>query len=351
VALDKQLTMRLRRSQLEEPGIRRIRCGRGFRYRDPAGNALDDATLERIRALAIPPAWREVWICPYPNGHIQAVGSDAAGRRQYRYHDAWRRQRDSEKFQRITEFGSCLGKLRSALERDLSLPGLPKERVLALGVRLLDVGMFRIGGEEYAETNDSYGIATLEKRHLRIRGGVASFDYSAKGGKRRQISVTDRLLVDILAQLKSRRGGGNGLLAWRDEHCWIDVSSHDLNSYLKERCGSDFTAKDFRTWNATLHAAVLCAEAAAVESLSASKRRDAAIVREVAELLGDTPAVCRNSYIDPRVFDCLHSGQTIAAAICRLPKPIDLTDAQALPQIERALIAMVSGMQDIVRAA
>jgi DNA topoisomerase I len=342
--------MRLLRSQLHRPGIVRLGCGKGFTYLGPDGTRVRRPDLERIRALVIPPAWRDVWICPSPNGHIQAVGIDAAGRRQYRYHDKWTKRRDGEKFTRMIDFASCLPDLRSKVAADLGLDGLPKSRVLALGIRLLDVGMFRIGGEEYAAEHETYGLATLEKRHVRIRGGEAYFDYSAKGGKRRQIVIADSDIVDVLSQLKRRRGGGSCLLAWREGRRWVDVSSHDVNTYIKEQSSGCFTAKDFRTWEATLLAAVLCAEEPATASPSARQRRVAAIVREVAASLGNTPAVCRKSYIDPRVLDNFYSGDTIAAVVKALVGPIDLAGSH-LFEIERAVISMLDRPSDLMRAA
>jgi DNA topoisomerase IB len=334
--------MRLRRSRLDAPGIRRVRCRRGFRYVAPAGGPVDAATEERIRSLAIPPAWEDVWISPFPNGHIQAIGVDAAGRRQYRYHDAWRARRDAEKFVRILDFARRLPQVRAAVTADLCLSGLPRDRVLALGVRLLDVGMFRIGGEEYAEQHETFGLATIERRHVGIRDGVACFDYPAKGGIRRQIEVSDPVVVELLTALKRRRGGGSGLLAWREEGQWVDVGSHDLNSYLKAHMGEEFSAKDFRTWEATLLAAVLCAGSAGPGSSASARRRNVAgVLREVAASLGNTPAVCRKSYIDPRVFERFECGETIVSALEHLKAPVELSDLKVLQSVETALIAML----------
>ncbi len=256
-------------------------CGAGGASATSRSTAAQSSTrtMERIRALVIPPAWSEVWICPFPNGHVQAVGVDQAGRRQYRYHAAWTKRREEEKFARMVEFARALPELREKVLADLALPGLPKERVLALGTRLLDVGMFRIGGEEYAAEHEAYGIATIEKRHLRIRGGVAHFDYPAKGGKRRQITISDPVIADLLGELKARRGGGPALLVWRDGRQWIDVTSDDLNAYLKAQSGGEFTAKDFRTWDATLLAAALCARADEHLAVGAERRSPTSCVR------------------------------------------------------------------------
>jgi DNA topoisomerase IB len=342
--------MRLRRSDPHRAGISRVRSGKGFTYLGVDRKPVDAETRARIKALVIPPAWTAVWISPFPNGHIQAVGIDAAGRRQYRYHDAWTKRRDGEKFTRMIDFATSLPALRAQVAADLRQGGLPKSRVLALGLRLLDVGMFRIGGEEYAAEHETYGLATLEKRHVRLHDGAAFFDYSAKGGKRRQIVISDPDVVDALAELKGRRGGGSCLLAWRDGRRWVDVSSHDLNTYLKEHTSGGFTAKDFRTWEATLLAAVLCAEAPATNSVSGHQRSVAGVIREVATALGNTPAVCRKSYIDPRVLDGFSAGDTIAAVVKDLRSPIDLQGGQ-LDRIEKAVLAMLARPQDLAAAA
>ena len=214
-------------------------------------------TLERIRELTIPPAWQDVWICPWPNGHIQAVGTDARGRKQYRYHDHWRELRDREKFDRMLEFGRALPRLRRVTNRHLRRPGPTRERVLAGAVRLLDRGFFRIGGENYAEENDTYGLATMQRRHVRLEpGNVIVFDYVAKGGQRRVQSVVDPQVYRLVSELKRRRGGTPDLLAYKDRGRWRDVVSSDVNAYIKDVAGEEFTAKDFRTWTATVLAAV-----------------------------------------------------------------------------------------------
>lgn len=288
-----------------------------------------------------------MWICPWPNGHIQAIGTDAAGRRQYRYHDVWRQERDNEKFAHVLEFATALPGVRRVVGRDLRQPGLPKTRVLALGVRLLEIGMFRVGGEQYAEAHQTYGLATLQKRHVFIHVDKAIFDYSAKGSKQRLLTITDPLAIDIISQLKRRRGGGEEeLLAWQDGKRWVDVRSHDLNGYLKETSGGAFTAKDFRTWDASLLAAVLCAQAEIADSkvtrsIGSRGRRVVAIVREVAAAIGDTPAVCRRSYIDPRIIDRYECGETIAKTVVSLPEKIDLSDINSIRVLERAVIALI----------
>ena len=312
---------RLRRVDCSEPGITRRRRGRGFEYLDANGERIDDEdTLARIRDLTIPPAWSEVWICPVPNGHIQATGIDDAGRKQYRYHDRWRERRDQRKFDQTLDFARALAGLREQVEQDLALEGMPRERVLACAVRLLDRGFFRVGGEEYASDNESYGLATLRKDHVTVSDGAVIFDFPAKSGQRQERRVTDAEMVDPIRAMKRRRGGGPELLAYRDGRRWRDIRSEDINLYVKDAAGGDFTAKDFRTWNGTLLAAVALAVSghAARASKTARKRAKARAAREVARYLGNTPTVARSSYIDPRVFDRFDSGLTIEPAVAGL---------------------------------
>ncbi|HET9214956.1 MAG TPA: hypothetical protein VFN93_09390 [Gaiellaceae bacterium] len=311
---------RLRRSDCSRPGIVRRRRGRGFEYLDEDGTPVDDEdTLERIRELVIPPAWTDVWICPYPYGHIQAVGTDAAGRRQYLYHPDWRKRRDREKFDEMIRFARALPGLRAVAAAHLRKRGLPRERVLACAVRLLDRGFFRIGTEGYAEDNGTYGLATMLRRHVSVgKGGLIRFDYPAKGGKRRAQSVVDPDVYRVVAALRKRRGPG-GLLAYKVDGRWVDVVSDDINAYLKEVTEDSFSAKDFRTWNATVIAAVaLAVSGQAHGSKTGRQRAVARAVKEVAHYLGNTPAVCRASYIDPRVFDRFQDGYTIGGALHEL---------------------------------
>jgi DNA topoisomerase I len=308
---------RLRRVDCSTPGIVRRRRGRGFEYLDADGNRIDDEeALARIRELVIPPAWKDVWICPHPLGHIQAVGTDVAGRRQYLYHQRWRDRRDQEKFDEMIRFARALPDLRRAAAADLRKRRMTRERVLACAVRLLDRGFFRVGGEDYAEANQTYGLATIQKRHVEVGpGGVITFDYPAKGGKRRIQSVVDRDVCRVVRALKARRGGKE-LLAYRNHAGWADVRSEDINDYIKEVTEDGFSAKDFRTWNATVLAAVaLAVSGRAAVSRTARARAIARAVKEVAHYLGNTPAVCRASYIDPRVFDRYRDGYTIGGAL------------------------------------
>ena len=311
---------RLRRVDCSVPGIRRRRSGRGFVYIDPTGDRVTQAeVLDRVRALVLPPAWSDVWICVDPRGHIQATGIDARGRKQYRYHDLWRQRRDQEKFDHMLNFARALPDLRQRVAVDLDCDEMTRDRVLACAARLLDLGFFRIGTEGYAEENQTYGLATMHKRHVRLLGdGTVEFDYVAKSGKRRIQSVVDPEVYAVVETLKRRRGGAPELLCWRRQGSWVDVKSLDINTYVKDATGGDFTAKDFRTWNATMLAAMALAVSAGATSLSARKRAVTRAMKEVAHYLGNTPAVCRSSYVDPRVIDRYHDGETIAASLADL---------------------------------
>jgi DNA topoisomerase I len=270
--------------------------------------------IDRIEALAIPPAWTGVWICADPRGHIQAFGRDARGRRQYRYHDEWRTKRDRAKHDRMLELGRALPRLRRRLRRDLAAQGMGRDRVLACAVRLLELGLFRVGGEPYVDENGSYGLATLRKGHVRAVGAELRFDYPGKGGQRRIVTVGDRQVADVVRALKRRRGGGPELLAFKDQRGhWVDVRSSDINDYLQSALGSEFSAKDFRTWTATILAAV----ALAGEEDADTERRSAVVrvVRRVASVLGNTPAVARGSYVDPRVIERYEDGETVGDAL------------------------------------
>jgi DNA topoisomerase-1 len=326
---------RLRRVDCGDSGFRRRRHGRGFVYLDHDGERIDEPeTLERIKALAIPPAWEDVWICPLPNGHIQATGTDAAGRKQYRYHDDWRARRDAGKFDSMVRFAKLLPAVREQVESDLTLDGMPRDRALACAVRLLDRGSFRIGSEDYAEENETYGLATMRKRHVTVAGDAVVFDYPAKGGQARRQRVIDEQAAEAVGQLLRRRGGGDELLAYKAGRRWQDVRSADINAYLKQASGDDFSAKDFRTWNATVLAAIALAVSGPVAggSRTARKRAIRRAVEEVAHHLGNTPAVCRASYIDPRVFDRFEGGLTIGGVLPELA-----ADAEGWPAVQRVV--------------
>ncbi|HEX3736466.1 MAG TPA: DNA topoisomerase IB [Solirubrobacterales bacterium] len=305
---------RLRRADCSATGIHRRGRGRGFSFEDAEGTPITDAeTLRRIRDLTIPPAWKEVWICPDPLGHIQATGYDEAGRKQYRYHDRWDLRRETRKYAAMRKFAAALPKLRRAVRRDIELEGMPRERALATAIRLLDLGFFRIGGEEYAETNESYGLATIRREHVHREGEEIVFDFPAKSNRRRIQAIGDEPAIAALEAMRRRRGGPDDLLAWRQGRRWRDVRSGDVNDYIQATIGPEFSAKDFRTWSGTVLAAAALAGEEKPASDAAAKRTIAGAVKTVAAALGNTPAVCRRSYIDPRVFDRYRDGETIDA--------------------------------------
>ncbi|MHA6511269.1 DNA topoisomerase IB [Tessaracoccus sp. Z1128] len=310
--------MRLRRADPRVPGYTRRRRGTGFSYRDAEGRALGPEQLERIRALAIPPAWGEVWICPHPNGHLQAVGTDDAGRRQYLYHPEWRRRRDRSKFQRVAAAAAELPAARRRITRDLAREGMPLERAAATAVRLLDVGYFRIGNDAYSDAHGSFGLTTLERRHVRRRGDTLVFRFVGKSGVEHTVEVDDPAAVAVLDRLRRRRDESPRLLAYRVDHTWRDLTSTAVNSYLRDLFGGAVTAKDFRTWHATVIAATVLAESDEPGgSVTSRKRAIREAVAEVARYLGNTPTVARTSYIDPRVIDAYDAGVTIGEAVRR----------------------------------
>ena len=339
---------RLRRVDCSAPGISRRRAGRGFYYIDADGRRVTDAeVLARIRALAVPPAWRDVWICPHPLGHIQAIGTDARGRKQYRYHDRWRARRDREKFDHMLEFARALPTIRQVAAGHLAQEGLTRQRVLACAVRLLDLGFFRIGTEGYAEENQTYGLATIRKGHVKVSGEMVTFDYTAKNGKRRIQSVVDGEVLAVVVELKARRGGGPELLAYRRDGRWHDVKSADINAYIREATGGDFSAKDFRTWNATVLAAVALAVSTGVaRSVSGRKRAISRAMKEVAEYLGNTPAVCRASYVDRRIVDLYTAGETVLPALQALDEETGTGGLSTHGSIESAVLDLLCGDRD-----
>jgi len=303
----------------------------------------DLRTLARIKALVIPPAWEDVWICADPQGHIQAIGTDAAGRRQYRYHDLWREQRDQEKHDRVLEFGAALPRIREVVCRHLEGRGLTRDRVLAAAIRLIDLGFFRPGGEEYAGENGTFGLATILKEHVTLSHGQLVFEYLAKGAKHREQAVAEEQVGAVVRSLRRRRSGGDQLLAYRSGLRWHDVSAADINDYLREVSGGDYTAKDFRTWHATVLAAVgLAVSEGASGSDAARKRAIARVVREVADYLGNTPAVARASYIDPRVIGLYEDGSTIASVLGDLGKDRDFGDLATWGRAETAVVKLLA---------
>ncbi len=292
----------------------------------------------RIRALVIPPAWEDVWICPHPNGHIQAVGTDAAGRKQYLYHTRWRERRDDEKHRRVVELAALLPEFRERVEADLKSSGLTERRVLAGALRMLDRGVFRTGGEEYAEDNGSRGVATLLRGDVEIHDGALRFSYPAKGGIGRNVQVRDELLVSLVRALRRGRADDERLLVYRVGGERHEVRADDVNRRLQELIGDRFTAKDLRTWHATVLAAVMIAGAPEPTSKTALKRAEAAVMRDVAGQLGNTPAVARRSYVDPRVMSAYERGDTIAAALRKLDGA-DIMDSRE--GIERAVVTLL----------
>jgi DNA topoisomerase-1 len=335
---------RLKRVDCSGPGITRRRRGRGFEYIDgETGERITEPeVLARIRELAIPPAWKDVWICAYPMGHIQAIGNDQAGRKQYIYHPKWRERRDKEKFDHMLEFARALPTMRDRWNEDLTLDGWPRERVLACAARLLDRGFFRIGTEGYAEQNQTYGLATMQKKHVRLgERNEIYFDYRAKSGKRRLWSIVDPEVYEIVATMKKRRAGGPELLAYKTGSRWVDIKSVDINDYIKEISGRDFTAKDFRTWSATVLAAVgLAVSGGVAKSKTGRKRAISMTIKEVAHYLGNTPAVCRASYIDPRVFDRYNSGWVITNVLTELGD-VDYGEPAFQGAVEAAVIELI----------
>lgn len=291
------------------PGITRVRSGDAFEYRFPNGQPVsDEATLERIRSLAIPPAYERVWICLLSDGHLQATGRDARGRKQYRYHPRFRETRDANKFDRMVEFGSALPRIHERVESDLRKRGLPREKVLAAVVHLLERSMIRVGNDEYAKDNKSYGLTTIRNRHVRVEGSEIRFRFSGKSNVKHEVTLQDRRLARLVAQLQELPG--QELFGYVDESGNVrDVTSNDVNAYLKEIAGGEFTAKDFRTWAGTVLAlsALACEETPG--TAKEAKRTVAAVVKEVARQLGNTPAVCRKCYVHPAVLEEFGSGR------------------------------------------
>lgn len=333
--------MRLRRSDLSGPGLSRRRRGTGFSYLLPDGNPASEADLERIRALAIPPAWKQVWICPWPNGHIQATGLDDAGRRQYLYHDEWRRQRDEAKYDRVLELAPALPSFRREIERQLPGRGWPRTRSVAVALRMLDHGVFRTGGEEYADTNGTYGVATLLREHVRVSGSEVSFTYTAKGGLDRTFTLSDEPLARAVAGLKRIRSDIDRLLVYRVGRELHLVRADDLNDRFKELVGDDYAVKDLRTWNATVLAAAALAAQPEARSGRAARRAEMTVLREVSEHLGNTPAVARKSYVDPRLFDLYEHGTTIRPALERIGSA-DLESPKVRVRVERAVLELLA---------
>jgi DNA topoisomerase-1 len=334
--------VRLRRSDVHGPGWTRRRAGRGFAYYDSDGLLIRDDRVERVKALAIPPAWKDVWICPWPNGHIQAVGTDAAGRRQYRYHDQWRLKRDAAKHERVLEISHQLPDVRDAVLDALNSRGLNRDRVLACGVRLLDLGAFRVGSEQYADDNGTFGLATLRREHVEVRGERVFFHYTAKGGIERELELIDKPTALVVRELLKRPADqGEELLGYPlEDGSWHDVTSGEINAYLKEISGAEITAKDFRTWTATVMMAATLAEEPPPRSRTARGKVVRQAYVKVSEQLGNTPAVCKASYVDPRVVDRYEQGETIADALAEAARADD--DRTAQRALEAGVCSLLS---------
>jgi DNA topoisomerase-1 len=329
---------RLRTVSQNDPGWTRRRAGRGFVHLDEHGKRLAAADAERVKALVIPPAWVDVWICPLPNGHLQAVGVDDAGRRQYLYHPDWRVKRDRLKFDRVARAARRLPVARRRITGHLKADGMPLERTAATAVRLLDLGYFRIGGDTYAE-GGAFGLTTLERRHVSRTGKVLIFDFVGKSGVEHRIEIDDPLAVAAVEAMRRRRGGGDRLLAFKQERRWADLDAAQVNDYLRDSTGEEITAKDFRTWHATVLAAAALAASEEPGNTRASRARAVrAAMVEVSDYLGNSPAMARSSYVDPRVIDLYEDGVTIETAVRRRFRDPDQRQAA----LERAVLRMLS---------
>jgi DNA topoisomerase-1 len=324
----------------DRPGITRVPAAEGFRYLDAKGEPVaDETTLKRIKSLAIPPAWTEVWICPQANGHLQATGRDARGRKQYRYHPKWREVRDEVKYERMINFGKALPKIRKEVDRALALPGLPREKVLATIVYLLEATMMRIGNDEYARENKSYGLTTLRNRHVRIDGSEVEFRFRGKSGVYHDVKVHDRRLARIIQ--RTRDLPGQDLFQYLDEDGETHtVGSADVNDYLRTITGEDYTAKDFRTWSGTVLAAMALQEFEAVDSDAQAKKNVVRAIESVAERLGNTPSVCRKCYVHPAVLDAYLDGTMLEGLRARAEESL-VEDLKDLQPEEAAVLAML----------
>jgi len=329
---------RLRRTSPDQPGWTRRRSGQGFTYLDEHGARLGDEDAQRCKDLVIPPAWEDVWITPFANGHLQAVGTDDAGRRQYLYHPQWRTSRDAAKFERIIAFGRAIPKAREKVLSGLRTDGMSLERACAVAVRLLDLGCFRIGNDVYTDTHGSFGLTTLLKEHVTRHGETLRFCFLGKSGIEHTIEIDDAVTIEALDVMRRRRGGGEEMLAWKDGSRWRGVDASDVNDYIGATTGLEATAKDFRTWHATVLAAASLAESDEPGETKASRKRaEVAAMKEVAEFLGNTPALARSAYVDPRVLDAYQEGRTIAAATRRRHKSADERQAA----LERATLKLL----------
>jgi DNA topoisomerase-1 len=335
----------LRYSTDDRPGIRRVRAGKGFTYRDAEGRTVRDPdTLARIRSLAIPPAWTDVWICPWPNGHVQATGRDARGRKQHRYHPRWHEKRDESKFDRMIEFAGALDRIRERCNEDLARPGLPREKVLAAVVRLLELTLIRVGNDEYARLNKSFGLTTLRDRHAAVEGTQVRFTFRGKSGRKHEVGLRDRRLAGLIRRCQELPG--QELFQYVDDDGTTrDVDSDDVNAYLREISGGDFTAKDFRTWAGTVLAYRALRALQPAGSETAARRNVVAAMRETAGALGNTPAVTRRSYVHPAVLDAYMDG-SVGGALVEAAEEQETPPAEATPEEEEAVVELLAQRLD-----
>lgn len=333
-----------------KPGIRRVRCGKGFRYTAPGGATVhDEETLRRIRSLVIPPAWTGVWICTTPNGHLQATGRDARGRKQSRYHPRWREVRDETKYERMVQFAQALPVIRERVKKDLALPGLPREKVLATIVSLMEQTHIRVGNQEYAKENGSYGLTTLRTKHVEVHGSQVTFDFQGKSKVHHTVSLEDRRLARIIKQCEDLPG--YELFQYVDEqgerHA---IDSSDVNEYLREVTGQHFTAKDFRTWAGSVLACDLLRGMDAFENATQAKKNVVAAIKTVAAKLGNTPSVCRKCYVHPAVLEAYLGGISVQEAKAELAEEIS-EHSNALRTEERALLLLLEQKSILEKAA
>jgi len=330
----------LRYVHTDRPGITRHRAGKGYFYRDADGERITDkGTIARIKALAIPPAWTDVWICASANGHIQATGRDAKGRKQYRYHPRWREVRDETKYEHVLAFGRALPEIRSRVDLDLRKQGLPKEKVLAAIVRLLETTLIRIGNDQYARENKSFGLTTMRDRHAEIEGSTVTFAFNGKSGIEHEVELNDRRLARIVKQCQDIPG--QELFQYLDDDGGRQtVSSDDVNTYLREISGADFTAKDFRTWAGTKLAAEVLAEFESFDSETAAKKNVVAAIERVAARLGNTTTICRKCYVHPAVIDAYMEGSTVASIRDRADREL-AENLHELPPEEAAVLMLL----------
>jgi DNA topoisomerase-1 len=334
----------------ECPGIRRKKSGRGFTYLHPDGAGVTDPrVLGRIRSLAVPPAWTDVWICPFADGHIQATGRDARGRKQYRYHPLFRELRESTKFEHMVAFAEALPVIRAKVREHMALHGLPREKVLATVVRLLETTLIRVGNDDYARENKSYGLTTLKNRHVKINGSEVRFRFTGKGGKQWSLQVKDRRIAKVVKACQELPG--QELLQYVDGNDELqDVTSGDVNAYLKEITGSDITAKDFRTWAGTLLAALALHELKEFDSAAQAKRNVRSAIERVAARLGNTVAICRKCYVHPEVLDAYLDRNLVLEIRSRVEKELR-EDIEGLQPEEAAVLALLQSRLKHVEAS